>query len=452
MTNFLSPTINLSRQCIRTLALTLGLAILVACAEQSFTANPTQEQKIATTEQSVGMDSGRLSLITESMQRLVDEGLLAGAVTMASRDNIVVHHESVGYRDLETGASMEEDTLFRIYSMTKPITGVALMMLYEEGKFNLSDSVEQYIPELQNLRVFVGIDDEGGMITEAADHKMTIRELMTHTGGLTYGIFDESPVDAAYLDSGVGIAAAGGVLKPGETARDFVAKLGQIPLKHQPGTRWEYSVSVDVQGYLVEVLSGQKFSAFLQERLFDPLQMNDTAFHVPTEKLDRFAQMYVYGPEGNLIASELFPEADFTSPPAFEAGGSGLVSTASDYMRFCQMLLNGGELDGMRILAPLTVAMMYQDHTPKGKEIDVFGTPGIGFGLDFAVVNDPVAAETYSRGEYYWAGAAGTWFWIDPVENLAFVGMIQAAGENLPNMRSTSRRLLYQSITEPRGI
>ena len=400
----------------------------------------------------VGMDSKRLSRVTQAMQDLVDRGLLVGAVTLAARDNKVMHFESVGYRDKEAGAAMTNDALFRIYSMTKPITGVALMILYEEGKFKLSDPVEQHIPEMKDLRVYVGTNPDGSMITEEANHKMTIRELMSHTGGLSYGIFSQSPVDSAYIEAGIGAAAAAGILEPNETSKDFVVKLGQIPLKHQPGSQWEYSVSVDVQGYLVEVLSGQKFGDFLEERIFEPLDMRDTGFHVPEEKLSRFAQMYGYGPDGELIPGEMFPGADFTTAPAFEAGGSGLVSTAMDYMRFSQMMLNGGELDGVRILAPLTVDLMHRDQTPKGMAESSLDRQGTAFGLDFAIVQDPVEAENYSKGEYYWGGAAGTWFWIDPVEDIVFVGMIQVAGALTPDVRGTSRRLLYQSIMEPKGI
>ncbi|MED5412525.1 MAG: serine hydrolase domain-containing protein, partial [Pseudomonadota bacterium] len=327
-----------------------------------------------------------------------------------------------------------------------------LMILYEEGKFNLSDPVEQYIPELKDLRVYAGTDSSGNMLTEEADHPMTIRELMSHTGGLTYGIFAQSPVDSAYLASRLGAAAAAGILEPGETSQDFVRKLGQIPLKHQPGTRWEYSVSVDVQGYLVEVLSGQSFGSFLQERLFDPLGMIDTHFYVPPDKLDRFAQVYAYNDSGELTPSELFPGTDYTTYPDFEAGGSGLVSTASDYMRFSQMLLNGGELNGTRILSPLTVSLMNRDQSPVGVDISVFGRGGTSFGLDFAVVTDPVEAESYSKGEYSWGGAAGTWFWIDPVEKIVFIGMIQVSGAFTPDVRGISHRLLYQSIMEPYGI
>ncbi len=396
------------------------------------------------TPESVGMDAERLSRVTAAMQEFVDEGLLSGSVTMASRDNQLVHYEAVGYRDIEAQAPMTRDSLFRIYSMTKPVTGVALMILYEEGKFKLSDPVGKYIPELADLQVYAGTDDDGNMITEEADHPMTIRELMNHTGGLSYGIFAQSAVDTAYVEAGL--------LNANDTNAEFVAKLGQIPLKHQPGTQWEYSVSVDVQGRLVEVLSGQTFGEFLEEQIFEPLNMIDTDFHVPQEKLDRFAQMYVYGENGELLPSEMFDGADFTVDMAFESGGGGLVSTANDYMRFSQMLLNGGVLDGVRILSPLTVDLMHRDQTPPGLTGRMSEASGTVFGLDFAVITDPVEAESYSAGEYYWGGAAGTWFWIDPVEDVVFIGMIQQAGQGLPDVRSTSRRLFYQAIMEPKGV
>lgn len=438
--------------------LCLLLGTLAACSPATSTTN---SPVIAVSDQStlalervapeeVGMDSKRLNHVTQAMQDLVDQGLLAGAVTLAARDNKVMHFESVGFRDKEAGAIMTNDALFRIYSMTKPITGVALMTLYEEGKFKLSDPVEQHIPEMKDLRVYAGTNPDGSMITEEADHKMTIRELMSHTGGLSYGIFAQSAVDSAYLDAGLGDAAAAGILEPNETGKDFVTKLGQIPLKHQPGSQWEYSVSVDVQGYLVEVLSGQSFGSYLEERIFEPLGMEDTGFHVPEEKLSRFAQMYNYGPDGEMVAGEMFEGADFTTAPAFEAGGSGLVSSAMDYMRFSQMMLNGGELDGARILAPLTVDLMHRDQTPKA--VSNLDQQGVTWGLDFAIIQDPVEAENYSKGEFYWGGAAGTWFWIDPVEDIVFVGMIQVAGALTPDVRGTSRRLLYQSIMEPKGI
>jgi CubicO group peptidase (beta-lactamase class C family) len=321
--------------------------------------------------------------------------------------------------------------------MTKPITGVALMMLYEEGKFRLSDPVEKYISEWKGMKVASGYGVEAPA-TEPATHPMTIRELMSHTAGLSYGIFSESQVDKMYRDAGV--------LNPDSTLEDMIDKLAKIPLRQQPGTKWHYSVSVDVQGYLVEVLSGQPFDQFLQQRLFGPLGMKDTAFWVPPEKAARFAQVYNYNPDGSLVAREGFNGTrSYLEPAKFFSGGGGLVSTTTDYMRFCQMLANGGELDGVRILSPTTVKLMASNQLPKS--IPQMA-PGTGFGLDFAVVHDPVEAGSYSVGEYYWGGAAGTWFWIDPVEDLVFVGMIQQFGEKRPDLRPVSKQLTYQAILD----
>ena len=445
---------NLEKKQIRLNAALLALLILLftACSPGQNSSNSQISSLSAISAalemaepEEVGMDSERLNRVTEAMEAYVDDGLLAGVVTMAARDNKLVHYESVGYRDLEAEAPMTNDTIFRIYSMSKPVTGVALMILYEEGKFRLADTVEQYIPEFRDLQVYKGVDAEGNILTEPQNHKMTIRELMSHTGGLSYGIFAQSPVDSKYVEAGL--------LSNDDTLAEFTGKLGLIPLKHQPGNRWEYSVSVDVQGYLVEKLSGQSFGEFLEQRLFEPLAMTDTDFHVPEEKISRFAQVYGYDGSGMLTPGEGFPNANFLEDPVFESGGGGLVSTAMDYMRFAQMVLNGGELDGVRILAPLTLDLMHRDQTPLNMEGPMSGDiGGTSFGLDFAVVENPVEAEGYSKGEYYWGGAAGTWFWIDPIENLVFVGMIQQFGQLRPNVRATSKRLLYQSIMEPRGI
>ena len=321
-------------------------------------AAPARDLGMAAPEE-VGMDSGRLGRLTGAMRGLVDEGRLAGAVTAVARHGKIAHFESAGYRDMEAGAPMTNDTLFRIYSMTKPITGVALMMLYEEGKFRLSDPVEKYIPELSDLQVAAGADENGEPITEPADHPMTVRELMAHTGGLTYGIFSASEVDSMYVEAGL--------LDSGITLKEMVTRLGAIPLRQQPGSMWHYSVSVDVQGYLVEVLSGQAFDDFLDERLFEPLGMTDTDFYVPQEKADRFAQIYTYGEEGDLVPAELFGGAnDFLEDPVLKSGGGGLVSSAMDYLKFTQMLANGGEFGGVRILAPLTIDLMRRNQLPRG--------------------------------------------------------------------------------------
>ena len=417
----------------------LALCIIgISCNPVSQVNTKTRDLSMAAPED-VGMSSERLSRLSDAMQKLVDEGRLAGIVTMVARHGKIIHFETFGYQEISSEIPMAKDSIFRIYSMSKPITGVALMILHEEGKFRLSDPVEKYIPEFKGLKVAAGVGKDGPLIEEA-DHPMTIRELMTHTAGLTYGIFSQSQVDTLYVKAGV--------LSPQQTLRDMIEKLSKIPLRQQPGSLWHYSVAVDVQGYLVEMLSGMPFDTYLKERLFDPLRMMDTGFYVPEEKAGRFAQVYSYDKEGRLFAQEVFGgENNFLKPATFFSGGAGLVSTAMDYMRFCQMLLNGGELDGARILSPLTVDLMRRNHLARDI-IEILPGSGTGFGLDFAVVFDPLEAGTFSKGEFFWGGAAGTWFWIDPVEDLIFVGMIQQWGNNTPDVRSLTRQLTYQAIIE----
>ena len=386
--------------------------------------------------ESVGMSTQRLGLLKSEMQALVDRNQLAGVVTMVAKDGKVVQFEAAGKRDLESNAPMQKDSIFRIYSMTKPITGVAMMLLLEEGKWQLNDPVSKHIPEFANLKV-AKVNPQNGTVTQVApDHAMTMRELMSHSGGLTYGVFGNTAVDKMYTEVNV--------LDRDATLQAMIDKLGKIPLLHQPGERWHYSVSVDVQGYLVEKLSGQPFPEFLKQRIFDPLGMKDTAFHVPPEKLNRFVSFYTYDKDRKFVAHPGVP--DFSKPPGAPSGGGGLVSTATDYMRFCQMLLNGGELDGKRLLSPLTVQLMRSNVLPTSARTL---SPGTGFGLDFAVVEDPVLAGGYGgEGTYYWGGYAGTWFWIDPVYNLIVVGMIQHRGDGTPDVRALSRSLTYQAIVK----
>ena len=436
----MTPAAALPRLLIALLAVALLTVGLVACEQtRADVPVPASRDLARAAPEDVGMSSNRLERLDDAMQGLVDDGLLAGITTMIARHGKIAHFGTFGHQNIEDGVEMSEDTIFRIYSMTKPITGVALMILYEEGRFRLSDPVHRYIPEFEGLEVAREDGPNGQPITEPAHHPMTIRELMAHTAGLSYGIFSESQVDSLYNEANV--------LDNDSTLKDMIDKLAKIPLRQQPGSMWHYSVAVDVQGYLVEVLSGQRFDEFLNERIFGPLSMNDTAFHVAADKADRFSQVYTHDADGNLIAQEGFGgRRDYLEPPAFLSGGGGLVSTTMDYMRFSQMLLNGGELDGVRILAPSTVRLMHLNHLPRElKEM----SPGTGFGLDFAVVLDPVAADGISKGEYYWGGAAGTWFWIDPREDLVFVGMIQHFGPRRPDVRSLSRRLTYQAILEP---
>lgn len=419
------------------LIVVLALCLLGITCDTSIRENVQSRDLAVAVPEDMGMSSERLSRVSSAMQKLVDDGKLAGIVTMVARHGKIVHFETFGYQEISPEIQMLKDSIFRIYSMSKPITGVALMMLYEEGKFRLSDPVAKYIPEFKGLKVASG-EGKDGPIVEKANHPMTIRELMTHTAGLTYGIFSKSQVDEMYVKAGV--------LNRNQTLKDMINKLSKIPLRQQPGSLWHYSVAVDVQGYLVEVLSGKPFDVFLKERLFDPLRMKETGFHVPEDKAGRFAQVYSYDKERNLITREGFGGANnYLKPATFLSGGGGLVSTAMDYMRFCQMLLNGGELDGVRILSPLTVDLMHRNHLPKDM-VEMAPGSGTGFGLDFAVILDPVEANTISKGEYYWGGAAGTWFWIDPVEDLIFVGMIQQFGMGRPDVRSLTRQLTYQAI------
>ena len=385
--------------------------------------------------ESVGMSSQRLAKLTAGMKQLVDSKQLSGVVTMVAKNGRIVHYEVTGERDVDSGAPMQKDTIFRIYSMSKPITGVAMMMLFEEGKWQLNDPVSKHIPEFANLKV-AKVNPETGAVTQVEpDHPMTMRELMTHAGGLTYGVFGATPVDAMYTKAGV--------MNPAEPMQSMIDKLAKIPLLSQPGTDWHYSVSVDVQGYLVEKLSGQSFPEFLRTRIFEPLKMVDTAFNVPASKRDRFAAFYTKDKDGKLVPMPGIP--DYAEVPALPSGGGGLVSTISDYMRFCQMLLNGGELDGVRILSPLTVKLMRTDALPEGVSVG----PGTGFGMDFAVVKDPQAAGGYyGEGTYYWGGYAGTWFWIDPVYDLIVVGMIQHRSDDMPDVRALSKALTYQAIVK----
>ncbi|MDY6946647.1 MAG: serine hydrolase domain-containing protein [Pseudomonadota bacterium] len=386
--------------------------------------------------ESVGMSSQRLSRLTTEMKALADRGVVSGVVTMVARNGKVVHAEAAGRRELEGGTPMQKDSLFRIYSMTKPITGVAMMILMEQGKWQLNDPVSKYIPEFADLKVAKLNPATGAVTPVASEHPMTMRELMSHSGGLTYGFFGGTAVDKQYVEQNI--------MDPTQPMQAMIDKLGKTPLLFQPGERWHYSLSVDVQGYLVEKLSGQSFPEFLQQHVFGPLKMGDTAFYVPANKLERLAEFYFRGKDGKTVKHPNV--ADFTRPPVFPSGGGGLVSSASDYMRFCQMLLNGGALDGQRILSPLTVKLMRTNMLPDTARTM---SPGTGFGLDFAVVQDSAAAGGYyGEGTYYWGGYAGTWFWIDPVYQLIVIGMIQQRGDDMPDLRALSKSLVYQAIVE----
>ncbi len=427
----------------RSLCLTLAsLCLLTFLYSSSFAADSARDLAMVDPA-SVGMSQEGLDKLTAAMQQMVDDGELEGIVTAVSRHGKLVHFETFGHQDTEAGIVMKKDTIARIYSMTKPIAGVALMTLYDEGKFTLDDAVEDYIPELAGLEVAAEDGPDGDPVVEDADHKMTIRELMSHTGGLTYGFFSRSQVDTLYQKANV--------LDRNSTLKEFVGKLSKIPLRQQPGTAWHYSVSVDVQGYLVEVLTGKTFDEVLSERIFEPLGMKDTAFWVPPEKADRLSRMYSRGRDGKVSSA---PNGEYLTKPAFFSGGGGLVSTAMDYMRFSQMLLNGGELDGVRILEPETVKLMHTNQLPASIEQinPMVGNPGNTFGLDFALVAKPDGTSDHAlaKGEYWWFGIGGTWFGINPIQDTVVVGMIQSrGGGGARKARFSSKALVYDAITDP---
>jgi CubicO group peptidase (beta-lactamase class C family) len=411
---------------LRILAL-LVIAPVLAAAQPS---QPTPE--------SLGFSSGRLDRLHEAMQRPVDDKDLAGVVTLLMRHGKLVEERSYGVKDFASRAPMTNDTIFRIYSMTKPVTGVAMMILYEEGKWHPSDPISKFIPEFGDLKVFEGVDANGAMITKPPVHPPTMAELLTHTAGFTYGLFGSTPIDKLYLARNcLGVA----------NLHDMMKCFAGVPLLYQPGSKWVYSVSMDIQGYIVEKISGKPLAAFMEERIFKPLRMTDTAFFVPKEKRTRFATLYSGTPDGKLVVTGEAP-----------SGGGGLVSTAKDYARFAQMLLNRGELDGARILSPATVDLMTSNHLSPRLMTGEFSIgkavmrPGHGWGYDLAVYNDPPAAdEIVGKGTFYWEGAAATWFWVDPANQLVFVGMTQRMfGNGQPAMNNLSRPPVYGALINPK--
>ena len=385
----------------------------------------------------VGLSEERLGRVTKALEAAVGSGHLAGSIGVVARKGRIAYWRTVGMADREAGAPMRDDTIFRIYSMTKPIVGVALMTLYEEGKFALGDPVRRHIPELGGLEVLAA----GERVR--AKPEMTVRDLMRHTAGLSYG-GRRNEVDRMYRELDV--------LGGNRTVDDFVRKLAKIPLKRQPGSAWEYSVAVDVQGRLIEVLSGKDLATFLRERVFEPLGMRDTGFTVPPEKAGRFAQMYVRTEDRTGI--EPAPAARSAGYYDYESrwysGGGGLVSTARDYLRFCQMLLNGGQLDGRRVLGRKTIELMTVDHVAGIPRASSVLPSGYGFGLDFAVhVDRAESGLNGSPGEYNWGGLAGTIFWVDPAEDMIGLYMVQMLPPRFQGGGGAQfKRLAYQAIAD----
>jgi CubicO group peptidase (beta-lactamase class C family) len=400
----------------------------------------------------VGLDPERLQRIDRHFTRYVEDGRLPGWLVTVSRHGRLAYVASHGSRDLEAGLPVTDDTIWRIYSMTKPVTSVAAMMLYEEGLLKLTDPVSRYIPAFGDVRVYAGGSDIKPL-TVAADEPVRIWHLMTHTAGLTYDFHRIHPVDAIYRASGFEWGTP-----PGMDLAQVCDALAALPLLFQPGTEWNYSMATDVLGRVVEVVSGQDLATFFRTRILDPLGMTDTAFWTADKRL---AALYTPGPDGKAARLDAAGAA-FTRPRDVLSGGGGLVSTAADYHRFTQMLLGlagspAGELNGARLLSPLTVSYMTRNHLPGGRDLAACGRrlyaddplPGIGFGLGFAVIDDPVPGKMVaSAGEYFWGGAASTDFWVDPAQELTVSFYTQLVPSTSYPIRNELRQLVYQAFTD----
>ena len=402
--------------------------------------------------ESVGMCSTRLARIDRFLaERYIDNGRLPCAQLQIARGGQLVHQSVLGKANLETGAAYTEDTLVRIYSMTKPITSVAFMMLVEEGKVLLDDPVHRFIPSWRDMGVYVaGLP--GMFQTKPTDAPMRMLDLLRHTSGLTYGFQIRTNVDAAYRKAKVE------PFEQTEGLEGFVQGLAKIPLEFSPGSAWNYSVATDVLGYLIEKISGVPFDEFLRTRIFEPLGMADTAFHVAPDQTARFAQCYSMSPAGKLVPSNL--GRDFTKPTKAPSGGGGLVSTAADYMRFCEALRCGGVLGQARLIGPKTLALMRANHLPGGADladisVSMFSEAtfqGVGFGLGFAMTTNVAKTQLPgSLGEYWWGGAASTAFWIDPVEDLSVVFLTQFMPSNFYGIRRELRNLVNAAILESKA-
>ena len=399
-----------------------------------------------------GMSIARLRRIEEFIEeRYIAPGRLPCAAVLVSRSGKTVYSSVLGKADVERDKRARENTIFRIYSMTKPLTSVLFMMLVEEGKVALDDPVHRLIPEWKDLGVYSSAV-KGTFRTKPVDRPMQVVDLLRHTSGLTYGFQERTKVDAAYRAQGIGTFG----VKP-SNLEETIGQLANLPLEFSPGERWNYSVSTDVLGYLIQKIEDKPFETVLKERLIDPLGMVDTDFFVPSTKAERLAACYQYTPGKKPVLQDDPTRSPYLKPPTFVSGGGGLVSTTADYLKFCTMLLNGGELNGKRFLSPKTLALMTANHLPGGKDLTEMSVSlfseatnaGIGFGLGFATVMDPAKALSPStKGEYFWGGAASTAFWIDPREELIVIFMTQLLPSSAYPIRRELRTLVYSAMTE----
>ncbi len=429
-------------------AIVTSMIVFVAPAGAQDGSRHTLDMAVVSPE-SVGFSAERIDRLHTYMKQVIDDKELSGMVTILARHGKVVDYWNYGQRDMASGAPMNKDTIFRDFSMTKPVTGVAMMILYEQGKWLPSDPIAKFIPEFAHLKVYKGVDSAGRVILEDPDHLPTISELMSHSAGFTYGFFGNTPVDQMYRDAKI---------FESKNLKEFIDKLANIPLTYEPGKGWTYSVSMDIEGYIVEKLSGQSLPDFMRDHIYNPLGMKDAGFYVPADKRGRFATLYITDDKGNMVPAGDHPfGGTFSEQPGMPSGGGGMVSTAEDYYRFASMLSNGGELDGKRILAPATVKLMTSNHLAPELLTGQFGIGlmqmrrGFGYGYNCAVEYDPPTANLPDgKGTFLWDGAAGTWFWVDPANDIVFVGMIQRQlGRGSPNVEFESRALVYQALIDP---
>jgi CubicO group peptidase (beta-lactamase class C family) len=431
------------------LAPVLSLCLVTVAAAQKPAPRHTLDMTVVKPE-TVGFDAQRLERLHALLQKTVDDKKLAGIVTILARHGKVVDYRTYGARDMASNAPMTKDTIFRDYSMTKPVTAVAMMILFEEGKWLPNDPIAKYVPEFAHRKVYAGKNDDGSLKLVDPDHQPTMSELMSHTAGFTYGFFGNTPVDQMVRDAHLFQSA---------NLQEFVEKVAKLPLLYQPGKGWTYSISMDIEGYIVEKLSGQSLPDFFRDHIYQPLGMRDAGFFVPKDKWQRFATLYFHDPKTgglNTDASGAVNPRPYTEQPPMPSGGGGMVSTAEDYYRFAQMLADNGELDGKRIIAPASVRLMTTNHVPEPLMTIGFGIgsqqirPGFGYGYNCAVEYDPQFANLPDgKGTFLWDGAAGTWFWVDPTNDIVFIGMIQRMNGGEPNVQYLSRSLVYQALTDP---
>lgn len=404
------------------------------------------------TPEELGFDSQRLDRIGAVGRRYVDEGKLPCAAVQVARGGEVVYSDVCGMADVEAARPATDDTIFRIYSMTKPITSVVLMALYEEGEFLLEDPIENFLPDFATMTVWSGGSDQAPQ-SRPALRSITVRDILTHTSGLTYGFMRQHPLDAIYRDR----HNLGDFTKTDYSLAEGMKRLGSLPLLFEPGTSWNYSMSTDVCGAVIEAITGKTLDVVFEERVFGPLGMADTGFHVPAVESERLAASYTRNPaSGDLFKIDDPATSSYLAPPAFLSGGGGLVSTIADYQRFCNLLLNGGELGGHRIIGRKTLDYMTLNHLPGGALLNELGQSlfaevtmnGHGFGLGFSVIEDPASNGSVSSvGEFAWGGAASTAFWIDPVEDLTAIFMTQLIPSSTYPIRRQLRAAVYQALT-----